>query len=178
MLRVRCTGNIEFSAEFFPCAHLRDVSFSPPEASKLVEVDEDEEEASIIDGGRPSIALSDATSAAGGFSTPTSTTFAGAGAASPPTSPRSIVTTNGGNGNGKEKTEKEKDDEGIVISKEELLRTQTGVLAFQVISGQLAKKGARLEVRSPSSLPHPEESADGGKIAGPSRRRLLADLLD
>ncbi|GAA5849255.1 hypothetical protein JCM8547_006494 [Rhodosporidiobolus lusitaniae] len=122
-------GNISFSAEFFPCAHLKDVSFSPPEASKLTELAEEDSNGE-------------------GASTPTTASFI-----SPPNSPTSLSPSaagangaNGTGGGGADGKKKEDDEDGVTIPKEELLKTQTGVLAFQVISGQLAKKGARLEV--------------------------------
>ncbi|GAA6019595.1 hypothetical protein JCM10207_006938 [Rhodosporidiobolus poonsookiae] len=120
-------GNIEFEAEFFPCAHLKDISFTPPEPSKITELSEADES--------PAASAADLPSPPG---TATTAEFA-----SPPASP--ISETPGkvnGNGNGK----KDDEDEGITIPRDELLKTQTGLLAFQVISGQLAKKGARLEV--------------------------------
>ena len=36
--------------------------------------------------------------------------------------------------------------DGITLSREEVLRSQSGVLVFNIVSGNLAKKGARLEV--------------------------------
>ncbi|KAK4047503.1 Tricalbin-2 [Microbotryomycetes sp. JL221] len=38
------------------------------------------------------------------------------------------------------------EEDGVEMCRDELLKTETGVLAFQLISGQLSKKGARLEV--------------------------------
>ncbi|GAA5874962.1 hypothetical protein JCM1840_007163 [Sporobolomyces johnsonii] len=113
-------GNIQFEAEFFPCVPLKNVSFEKPQAAAIteeVELDEATDHESF---------------------------------ASPPTSPvKSITSVNGtasANGNG-EAREKEKEEEtGIDIPREQLLKTQTGVVSFQIVSGQLAKKGARLEV--------------------------------
>ncbi|BGP71461.1 Tricalbin-2 [Rhodotorula toruloides] len=124
-------GNIEFEAEFFPCTPLKNVSFTPPDEmpsqARITEVDEDESganEETIEPEGDDKAAVS----------TPTTASFA-----SPPTSP-SKPNGPGSNGGAKE------EDEGLTIPRDQLLRTQTGVLAFQVISGSLSRKGARLEV--------------------------------
>ncbi|BGO92542.1 hypothetical protein NBRC10512_000461 [Rhodotorula toruloides] len=124
-------GNIEFEAEFFPCTPLKNVSFTPPDEmssqAKITEVDEDESganEETIEPEGDGKAAVS----------TPTTASFV-----SPPTSP-SKPNASGSNGGAKE------EDEGVTVPREQLLRTQTGVLAFQVISGNLSRKGARLEV--------------------------------
>ncbi|GAA5948387.1 hypothetical protein JCM10213_004407 [Rhodosporidiobolus nylandii] len=116
-------GSLEFEAEFFPCAHLKDISFTPPEPQvKITELAEDEEDSP----------LASSSSIANEPTTPTTASFA-----SPPTSPTSAAGPNG---------TKQDDEDGVSISREKLLKTQTGLLVFQVISGQLAKKGARLEV--------------------------------
>ncbi|GAA5961362.1 hypothetical protein JCM21900_006679 [Sporobolomyces salmonicolor] len=113
-------GNIQFEAEFFPCVPLKNVSFKTPEPAAINEEVE-------LDGANDDKSF-----------------------ASPPTSPvKSITSVNGtasANGDG-EAREKEKEEEmGIDIPREQLLKAQTGVLCFQIVSGQLAKKGARLEV--------------------------------
>ncbi|GAA6043375.1 hypothetical protein JCM8097_005289 [Rhodosporidiobolus ruineniae] len=131
-------GDIQFEAEFFPCVHLKDVSFTPPEPPKITEIDESSEDNS------PS-------SSSDAVATPTTASFA-----SPPTSPTAAgrpstsSTTPGApgtpkkvNGNGKNG---DSEDDGIDLPRETLLKTQTGLLAFQIISGSLARKGARLEV--------------------------------
>ncbi|GAA5974459.1 hypothetical protein JCM11641_003227 [Rhodosporidiobolus odoratus] len=123
-------GSLEFDAEFFPCANLKNVSFTPPAesttalgggAGRITELAEEEgaESGSSERGLSPAPPI-----------TPTTTT---ASFASPPTSPMSAK-------------EPVQEEEGVTVPREELLKTQTGVLAFQVISGQLGKKGARLEV--------------------------------
>ncbi|KAL8287656.1 hypothetical protein RQP46_003514 [Phenoliferia psychrophenolica] len=103
-------GSIDFEVEFFPCAHLKNVSFVEPVSDAIKEVEEEEEEEE-----------------------------------------KAAV-----NGNGKAHSEtssskskpKEKEDpnEGIVIPREELIKTQSGILVYQIVSGALSRKGARLEV--------------------------------
>lgn len=134
-------GNIEFEAEFFPCAPLKNVSFAPPESvpgvsGKITEVDEDAE--SDDDGADEESIAPTVTTTTESF-------------ASPPTSPNKQPTPLDGGSSAATSTKKssknkDKDSDGVSISREQLLKTQTGVLAFQVISGQLSKKGARLEV--------------------------------
>ncbi|GEM08900.1 tricalbin [Rhodotorula toruloides] len=120
-------GNIEFEAEFFPCTALKNVSFTSPDEmpsqAKITEVDE--EESGAIEKTIEPLNGDNATVA-------TANTAASADPSKP----------NGSGSNGGNKEE----DEGITIPREQLLRTQTGVLAFQVISGNLSRKGARLEV--------------------------------
>lgn len=43
--------------------------------------------------------------------------------------------------NGEEETEAAKPEQGVVLTEQQLLSSQSGILVFQVISGQLAKKG-------------------------------------
>jgi len=90
-------GTVEFEAEFFPSAHLKDITFTPPEASEI------KEEGEVADA-----ATKDSAELAAD----------------------------------KEMAE----SEGIVIPKEQLMKAQSGILAFHVVSGNVAKKGARLEV--------------------------------
>ncbi|KDE05686.1 hypothetical protein MVLG_03920 [Microbotryum lychnidis-dioicae p1A1 Lamole] len=101
-------GSVEYDVEFFPCAHLKNVSFKDPEPDVI------EEEVETL------------------------------------TNEAEAETSNtlkrNGSISGKSTSTKAEDDTGIVIPREELLKTQTGVLAFQIISGQLSRKGARLEV--------------------------------
>ena len=123
-------GNIEFEAEFFPCTLLNNVSFTPSEsvpgaASKITEVDEagsatDDDEAGDEESIAPTV-----TTTTESFAVPSGGTSVN-GAAS--------------------KKSSTKDGDGVSIPRDELLKIQTGVLAFQIISGQLSKKGARLEV--------------------------------
>lgn len=124
-------GNIEFEAEFFPCTPLKKVSFTPPDEmpsqAKITEVDEDEDE--------DESGANEETIEPDGGDKAAVTSSPAASSASPPTSPGK---PNGG--------AKDEEDEGVTIPREELLKTQTGVLAFQVISGNLSRKGARLEV--------------------------------
>lgn len=99
-------GQIDYDVEFFPCAHLKNVSFNEPESDTIKEDDESMQTAV------------------------------------------SSVATNGVNGingvNGK--TTDADEDEGITIPRDELIKTQTGILVFQIIGGALSRKGARLEV--------------------------------
>lgn len=37
------TGSIDFEVEFFPCAHLKNISFTEPVSDAITEADEDEE---------------------------------------------------------------------------------------------------------------------------------------
>ncbi|GAA5905720.1 hypothetical protein JCM8208_000876 [Rhodotorula glutinis] len=124
-------GNIEFEAEFFPCAPLSNVSFTPSEsvpgaAAKITEVDENGSSTDDEGADEESIA-------------PTVTTTTESFAV-----PSGGTSVNGATAANGKKSSKESD--GITIPRDELLKTQTGVLAFQIISGQLSKKGARLEV--------------------------------
>lgn len=131
-------GDLEFDAEFFPCSPLKNVSFTPPSDSvssgKITEVKEDEgaeDDGEDDDGAAASVAETATESLV-----------------SPPTSPRK-PTPNGSSAagtNGAKDSEKDKDEDGVDVPREQLLKMQTGVLAFQIISGNISKKGARLEV--------------------------------
>ncbi|GAA5844845.1 hypothetical protein JCM11251_007345 [Rhodosporidiobolus azoricus] len=128
-------GTIEYSAEFFPCAHLKDISFTPPEqqAIKLTELDESSS------GSSSSSSSEDAGGA--GAATPTTASFG----SSPPNGPPALPTAVNGKIKEKENGAGENEDT-VSIPREELLRSQTGLLVFQIIGGQLARKGARIEV--------------------------------
>ncbi|GJN90164.1 hypothetical protein Rhopal_003163-T1 [Rhodotorula paludigena] len=131
-------GDLEFDAEFFPCVPLKNVSFTPPSDSvssgKITEVKEDEgaeDDGEDDDGAAASVAETATESLV-----------------SPPTSPRK-PTPNGSSAagtNGAKDSEKDKEEDGVEVPREQLLKMQTGVLAFQIISGNISKKGARLEV--------------------------------
>ncbi|KAI5478145.1 hypothetical protein MNV49_005409 [Pseudohyphozyma bogoriensis] len=106
-------GSVEFEAEFFPCAHLKSVSFHEPVSDAVVEEEEE-------------------TESSGGTS---------------PTSPTSGTTPANGSTYEEAKETKEEDpNEGIVIPRADLLRAQSGILAFQILSGKLSRKGARVEI--------------------------------
>ncbi|BGP49470.1 Tricalbin-2 [Rhodotorula kratochvilovae] len=138
-------GNIEFEAEFFPCAPLKNVSFAAPEAlpgvsGKITEADEDASSSSSSEDGGDEETIPSTPQTASFVSPPTSPAMPANGAAGAAAAAAAVA---GASTNGKRK---EADDDGVSISREQLLKTQTGVLAFQIISGQLSKKGARLEV--------------------------------
>lgn len=147
-------GNVEFEAEFFPCAHLKDVSFAPPEASaKITEIAEEKESSPNSSEQSSAAATAAETPANGGSATPS--------------------------GSGEDK-EDEKENEGVTIPREELLKTQTGVLAFQIISGNISKKGARVEVlfddgyMELSSSAHSASSLTLPSLAGTGPRSRLS----
>ncbi|GAA6009648.1 hypothetical protein JCM11491_001046 [Sporobolomyces phaffii] len=135
-------GNIEFEAEFFPCANLRDVSFKVPDpvTNRITEEREDHsgsiaETASIAETfASPPVPLANVTQPA------TTTSSAATTAPGTPSQKPSELARAGS------VLSKDKVREGITMTKQELLRSQTGVLAFQIISGHLPKKGSRLEV--------------------------------
>ncbi|GAA6050737.1 hypothetical protein JCM3770_006601 [Rhodotorula araucariae] len=140
-------GNLEFEAEFFPCAPLKNVSFVPAEtvpglSSKITEMDNDGSSSSSDDeGDEETIASTPQTASFVALPTSPGTPANGRAAAATAAAASARSSTHGANGK-----RKEADDDGISISREQLLKMQTGVLAFQIISGQLSKKGARLEV--------------------------------
>ncbi|SCV70224.1 BQ2448_1618 [Microbotryum intermedium] len=101
-------GSIEYEVEFFPCAHLKNVSFKDPE---------------------PDVIKEEVETLTNEAESKTSKTLERNGSIS-----------------GNSTSTKAEEETGIVIPREELLKMQTGVLAFQIISGQLSRKGARLEV--------------------------------
>ncbi|KAM0750754.1 tricalbin [Meredithblackwellia eburnea MCA 4105] len=114
-------GTVELELEFFPCAHLKNMSFKEPVSDSIAEGDEEEEEEET---------------------TPATAPAAAVAAASGKEGEKPAV-----NGDVEAPKKKEKDpNEGIVIPREELLKTQSGILVFQIVSGSLARKGARLEV--------------------------------
>ncbi|GAA5987383.1 hypothetical protein JCM10908_001933 [Rhodotorula pacifica] len=127
-------GDLEFEAEFFPCVHMSEISFTPADQIKTVTKSITEESEHSTPASQSAENL--------GNTTPKTSSFV-----SLPATPKSVAdTTSVETGtNGTTKTN-ETAAGGVTIPREELLKTQTGVLAFQVISGQLAKKGARLEV--------------------------------
>lgn len=126
-------GDLDFEAEFFPCLPLQGVSFAPADQvnSAVRSIPESTEVSTAA-----SASVEDVSA---GNTTPKTASFV-----SLPSTPK----TNGDSDrpSALTKSKPNGDVEGITMSREELLKTQTGVLAFQVISGQLAKKGARLEV--------------------------------
>ncbi|GAA6062071.1 hypothetical protein JCM10212_003569 [Sporobolomyces blumeae] len=146
-------GNIEYEAEFFPCENLKDLSFEVPDlnANRI------EEEVVPRDGtDRGSIADSAAGEAVGRPSTTSATTTA---SGSPLVRNPSIATapstrtTNGTPQAGSVDLKRagsvtKPERQGITMSKFELMQAQTGILAFQIISGHLPSKrrGTRLEV--------------------------------
>lgn len=97
------SGNIEFEAEFFPCAHLKNVSFHEPPSNSISEVTEEEEEEEV------------ATSNGSTISTPPLPVGNGTAMA---TSQAGTSTTS------VEALTSEQKDEGIVVPREELLRTR------------------------------------------------------
>ncbi|BGP56395.1 Tricalbin-2 [Rhodotorula sphaerocarpa] len=126
-------GDLDFEAEFFPCLPLQGVSFAPADQvnSAVRSIPESTEVSTAA-----SASVEDVSA---GNTTPKTASFV-----SLPSTPK----TNGDSDrpSALTKSKPNGDVEGVTMSREELLKTQTGVLAFQVISGQLAKKGARLEV--------------------------------
>ncbi|GAA5871970.1 hypothetical protein JCM16303_000930 [Sporobolomyces ruberrimus] len=145
-------GNIEFEAEFFPCANLKDVSFKIPDpAANRIKEEKDDNGGSIaetasIDGTFTSLS----NSPTGTAQLPSAPTTNSSATNTAPGTPQVNNGTNGvksadlarsGSVLGKDKVR-----EGISMTRQELLRSQTGVLAFQIISGHIPKKGSRLEV--------------------------------
>ncbi|GAA5958373.1 hypothetical protein JCM3765_004810 [Sporobolomyces pararoseus] len=131
-------GNIEFEAEFFPCANLKDVSFKIPDPNENRITEE-------LGTERGSSIAETATSDINETTTTTWNTNNSSATNTQPGTPK----VNGNKSVDLSRTasvNNNKVKEGISMTKPELLKHQTGVLAFQIISGNIAKKGARLEV--------------------------------
>ncbi|KAF8168240.1 C2 domain-containing protein [Crassisporium funariophilum] len=152
-------GDLHYTAEFIPALHLKNVKFeaSNSEAKRLTER-QDEEGGDVSDGSsssdeddvpngltinaekkahnhhhhqKPVKPTIDATS----VHTADNGSIKTNGTSASPTTPTSA------NGNGQAK----KEDEGVEMSNEELLVQPSGIVVFNIISGNLSKKG-RLEV--------------------------------
>jgi len=126
-------GNLEFEAEFFPCANLKDVSFKIPDPAASRIVEEGDKAGSIAETASINESfVSPATSPVGIAHPPSATTNGSASTTASATSKTNGAGSAGlsrvGSIMGKEKAARE----GITMSKQELMRSQTGVLAFQV----------------------------------------------
>ena len=122
-------GQIYYSAEFFPCENLRDVQFEEPgnPLGLVDEADESEDDADTIDpenNDSPKINgnLANRKRTASLVTTSTVRT--------PRTAQEEVVT----------------EPEGVQMSREQILSSQSGILVVDIIGGQLARKGARLEL--------------------------------
>ncbi|KZW02621.1 tricalbin [Exidia glandulosa HHB12029] len=128
-------GALHFSAEFVPAMHLKGVKFQSHGnelENAVARADEEGSDNGSESGKRavtpPQITASHAVGEEDNASVPTS-----------PTSATGTVDT------GKDKATKPAEDEGIELSVDELFEHQSGVVVFDVISGQLPKK-SRLEI--------------------------------
>lgn len=135
-------GDLEYEAEFFPCVHLNEVSFTPADQVKTVNKSIAEESSEGSTPATQSVENLSGTVGAGD-TTPKTSSFVSLPGTPKSTADSAAASVQTGT-NGTTKTQESA--AGVSMTREELLKTQTGVLAFQVISGQLAKKGARLEV--------------------------------
>lgn len=132
-------GSIVYKAEFFPCTPLKGVTFdkvvSPLSQAQLKDAEDMDDGASFIEPEHVDETMdleddlaaqmsAEATSAVQGAEHTSS-----AGADGPLNGDKAATET-----------------EGFALSKEQVLQSQSGVLVFNIVSGNLAKKGARLEV--------------------------------
>lgn len=144
-------GTLIYEARFYPCTALKGVAFektaSPLEkvqpkgdveddGASIIELDDD---AKTIDG-EDELSKQMRTEARQAVRSPYAATPSAEGASMRPahesTATFGTAQTNGTESNG----------HGVDMTREEVLQSQSGVLVFNIVSGNLAKKGARVEV--------------------------------
>lgn len=149
-------GQIEFDCEFLPAVNLKGAEFDERENEAVAKsgaiLEEPEEE-----GEMPTSKVSNRSDAANGLNkvngaSESGAVINGAGAAGAAAAAlghdKKDSTTSTTAANGRPSTVAEKAEEGIFMSKEQLLQEQSGIIVFNILQGQLPgnKKNARLEV--------------------------------
>lgn len=111
-------GTIEFDAQFVPCAWMPNIEFVDPEAERIAEEKaEDKAETGSIASTASTVSESEIADA--------------------------VLTHNGPAG---ADADEAKPKAAPALSRETILKSQSGIIAVQIISGKLARKGARLEI--------------------------------
>lgn len=149
-------GEIEFDCQFLPAINLKGAEFGEREneaaakSGAIIEETEEEEAASkhSIESNRAN-GVKNAANGVKEAAAPTNGAAAAKGHTNNADSIASLASLKtAGTGAGRPSTAAERAEEGVSMSKEQLLREQSGILVFNILQGQLPqhKKNARLEV--------------------------------